>query len=133
MLTMENWKLLVVMEYFVCNKVRRRIFKGVFQKKSKAHQMFRKTNISYPLIHTCTSTYKGVRNVHFSENLACFVLLKYLFWDSPFYLVNDDLRAYIIIAVICCYLKRENYKLLKFYVNNTSYFKKRLLLKVNLH
>ena len=29
-------------------------------------------NISYPLIHI--RTYQRVRNVHFSENLACFVL-----------------------------------------------------------
>ena len=27
----------------------------------------------------------GLRNVCFSENLTCFVFLKHLFWDSPFY------------------------------------------------
>ena len=31
---------------------------------------------------------KGIRNVRFSENLACFVFLKYPFWDSPFCLIN---------------------------------------------
>ena len=41
--------------------------------KNKAHQIIRKTNISYPLIHTRTSAYQGVRNVCFSQNLACFV------------------------------------------------------------
>ena len=32
--------------------------------------MFRKTNISYPLIRTPTCAYQGVRNVSFSENFA---------------------------------------------------------------
>ena len=32
----------------------------------------------------------GVRNDRFSENLACFVFLKHLFWDSPFCLITDD-------------------------------------------
>ena len=45
-------------------------------KKDKACQIFRKTNISYPLIRTCA--YQGVRNVRFSENLACFV-----FFETP--------------------------------------------------
>ena len=38
------------------------------------------------------------RNVHFSENLACFVFLKYPFWDSPFCLITDEkiLRFYNI-------------------------------------
>ena len=35
--------------------------------------------------------YQGVRNVLFSENLACFVFLKHSFWDSPFYLITNDL------------------------------------------
>ena len=33
-------------------------------------EIFRKTNISYPLIRTRTWAYQGVRNVSFSENLA---------------------------------------------------------------
>ena len=32
------------------------------------HKIFRKTNISYPLIRTRTCAYQGVRNVSFSEN-----------------------------------------------------------------
>ena len=36
-----------------------------------AHEIFRKTNISNPLIHTRTCTYQGVENVSFSENFAC--------------------------------------------------------------
>ena len=33
-------------------------------------KIFRKTNISYPLIHTRACAYQGVRNVSFSENFA---------------------------------------------------------------
>ena len=33
-------------------------------------QNFRKTNISYPLISTCTCAYQWVRNVSFLENSA---------------------------------------------------------------
>ena len=35
-----------------------------------ARKIFRKTNISNPLIRTRTRTYQGVRNVSFSENFA---------------------------------------------------------------
>ena len=34
--------------------------------------------------------YQGVRNVHFSEILACFVFLLPPFWDSPFCLITDE-------------------------------------------
>ena len=37
------------------------------------------------------SVYQGVRNSRFSKNLACFVFLKHLFWDSPFWLITNDL------------------------------------------
>ena len=59
----------------VGNKAKERISKRVFQEK-KARQIFRKTNISYPLIR---SKYQGVRNVRFSESLACFVFLTHPF------------------------------------------------------
>ena len=39
-----------------------------------------------------TCAYQGVKNVRFSENLACFVFLLPPFWDSPFYHITDDLR-----------------------------------------
>ena len=55
-----------------------RISKRLFQ-ENKARQIFRKTNISYPLIRTRTCAYQGVRNVRFSENLMCFVFLKHPF------------------------------------------------------
>ena len=38
----------------------------------------------------CARTYQGVRNVRFSENLACFVFLKHPFWDSPFCLITEE-------------------------------------------
>ena len=60
------------------NKAKGRISKQVFQEK-KARQIFRKTNILYPLIRTRTCAYQGVQNVRFSENLACFLLLKHPF------------------------------------------------------
>ena len=44
-------------------------------KKTKHANFFRKTNISYPLTRIRTCAYQGVRNVSFSENLACFVFL----------------------------------------------------------
>ena len=47
-----------------------RISKRVFQ-ENKARQIFRKTNIFYPLICTRTCAYQGVKNVCFLKNLAC--------------------------------------------------------------
>ena len=69
----------------VGNKAKRGISKRVFQ-ESKAHQNFRKTNISYPLIRTRTSAYQEVKNVCFSEILACFAFLKHpRFAFLPYY------------------------------------------------
>ena len=42
----------------------------------------------------CAYIYQGVRNVRFSENLACFVFLKHPFWDSPYCLITDVLAAF---------------------------------------
>ena len=52
--------------------------------ENKARQIFRKTNISYPLVRTRTCAYQGVRNVHYSEILTCFVFLKHRFEIRPF-------------------------------------------------
>ena len=38
-----------------------------------------------------TCAYQGVRNLCFSEKLACFVFLKHPFWDSPFCLITHDM------------------------------------------
>ena len=71
--------------------VKGRISKRMFQ-ENKVCQIFRKMKISYyPLIRTCTRAYQRVRNVRFSENLACFVFLKHPFWDLPFCFITDEL------------------------------------------
>ena len=44
--------------------------------RKQSTQNFPKMNISYPLICMRTCAYKGVRNVRFSENLACFAVLQ---------------------------------------------------------
>ena len=69
----------------------------MFQEE-KARQIFRKTNISYPLICTRTCAYQGVRNVRFLENLACFVFLKHPFWDPPFCLITDEIPSPVLIV-----------------------------------
>ena len=47
-----------------------------------------------------TCAYQGVRNVCFSDNLACFVFLKHSFWDSPFCLITDN-KATCFLYVTC--------------------------------
>ena len=74
--------------------------KTVFQ-ENKAVQIFRKTNIFYPLIHKRTCAYQGVRNVCFWENLASFVFLKHPFWDSPFCLFTNVLTLFYFFAILC--------------------------------
>ena len=79
----------------VGNKAKAWISKRVLQ-ENKARQVFRKTDISYPLIRSCTCAYQGVRNVRFSENLTCFAFLKQPFWDSLFCLItakSEDLAT----------------------------------------
>ena len=56
------------------DKAKGRISKHVLQ-ENKARHILQKTNISYPLIGTCTYVYQGVRNNCFSENLLCFEFL----------------------------------------------------------
>ena len=60
---------------YVGNKAKGQILKRVFQ-ENKVRQIIRKTNISYPLIRTRTCACQGLRNVRFSEKLACFVFFK---------------------------------------------------------
>ena len=76
---------------FVGNKARR-ISKQVFP-ENKAHQIFRKTIISYPLMRKRTCTYQGVRNVHFSENLA-FCFLETPVEICPFVLLTMNYAIY---------------------------------------
>ena len=44
------------------------------------------------LYRTCT--FQGVRNVRFSQNLACFIFFKHSFWDSHFCLITEDLMNF---------------------------------------
>ena len=50
---------------------------------------FRNVTINTIMIVVGTCVYQGVRNVRFSENLACFVFLKHPFWNSLFCLITD--------------------------------------------
>ena len=45
---------------------------------------------SFPKNEHFLPPYQGVRNARFSENLACFVILKHPCWDSSFWLISDD-------------------------------------------
>ena len=83
---------LIFASIFVGNKPDRWISKWVFQ-ENKVRQIFQKTNLSYPLIRTHACAYQGVRNIRFSENLACFVFLKHPFWDSSFCLITDEINV----------------------------------------
>ena len=56
-------------------------------KKTKHVKLSKRRTFLTLLIRTRTCAYQGVRNVRFSEILACFVFLKHLFWDSPFALL----------------------------------------------
>ena len=60
-------------------------------KNTKHAKFSEKRTFFYPLARTRTCVYQGVKNVHFSGNLACFVFLKHPFWDSPFCLITDDI------------------------------------------
>ena len=73
--------------------------------KNKAHLVFRKMKISYPLIRTRTRAYHEVRNVHFSANFACFVFVKDPFGDSPFYLITNEMIDLLTIAEL--YMKNS--------------------------
>lgn len=42
--------------------------------------------------------------------------------------VLQYIRLYFIMAVVYCYLEKENYKVLKFHMNNFSYFETRATL-----
>ena len=69
---------------------------GCFNKKKKhakfsGNRTFLTPWYAHVRVHTCV--YQRVRNVRFSENLACFVFLKQPFWDSPFCLITGKLKV----------------------------------------
>ena len=70
-----------------------------FFKKTK-HAKFLKTSVCV-CVCVCVCMYQGVRNVCFSENLACFVVLKHPFWHSPFWFISVD----IILSHECFFQK----------------------------
>ena len=68
--------------------------------ENKARRIFRKTSVSYPLIHARTCAYQGIRNVRFSENMTCFVFLKHQFWDLRFCLIIDDQSCILLLLAL---------------------------------
>ena len=64
-----------------------------------------KTGVSRKQSTPNSCAYQGVRNVRFSENLACFIFLKHPFGDSTFSLITDELLG----------LFRQNDKIKWFY------------------
>ena len=47
-----------------------------------------------------TCEYQQLRNVCFSENLACFVFVKHPFWDSPFCLITEEMESFQPLIII---------------------------------
>ena len=93
---------------------------GCFE-KTKHAQIFRKTNIYYPLIRTSTQAYQGVKNVRFSENLMCLVFLKHSFCDSHFCLITDDFKvAWKKWRKFFWYIENQN-KVVKVFVKNQCF------------
>ena len=52
-----------------------------------------KGRLSKRVLISTPCAYQGVKNVHFSENLACFLFLKHPFWDLPFCLINYEIDS----------------------------------------
>ena len=82
MLNIENLKFQIV-----GNIAKGRISKRVFE-ENRARQIFRKKNISYPLIRTHTCAYRGIKNVRFfgKFGVLCFLetsILRFALW--PYY------------------------------------------------
>ena len=69
--------------YFAGNKAKGRISKRVLL-ENKIRQIFRKTNISYPLIRTPTCAYQGVKNVCFWKICCALFSCNTRFEISPF-------------------------------------------------
>ena len=88
------------------NKVyllRRKLDLKVFTSHCNIHlvhtNIFRKTNISYPLIGTCTYAYQGVRNISFSETFA-YVINKWSLCFASKILERPCSRLHDIFSVI---------------------------------
>ena len=92
-----TWKWEHSDEKFVGNKAKRQISKRVFQRKQSTTNFPKSKHFLPPDTHTYVCVSGGGRgggkNVRFSENLARFVFLKHLFWDSPFCLITDEFQT----------------------------------------
>ena len=73
------------------------------------------------------SSYQGVKNLHFSQNLTCFVFLNHPFWDSLFCLITDMLVNFVNTAL---YVKTEY---LKHCTNRINRLLKASIVTTNLH
>ena len=75
-ITTQSRLMLEMISCFVSNKAKSRISKRVLQ-KNKEPQIFRKTNISYPLIRTRTCPYQGGEKCSFffgKFGVLCFLI-----------------------------------------------------------
>ena len=86
--------------YFVGNKAKEWISKQVLQ-ENQARQIFRKTNISDTLIRTRTRVCQGVRNVRFSENLACLICRNTSFEIRHFALLPTTWTTSETVSINC--------------------------------
>ena len=80
-------KLTKINQHFVGNKAKGRISKRVFH-ENKAHQIFQKMNISYPLIRARTCDHQGGKKCYFFRtfDVLCFLETPALrFTLSPYY------------------------------------------------
>ena len=72
------------------NDKRANLKTGVSRKQSTSN-FAKSESFLPPDTYVCVS---GVRNVRFSENLACFVFLKHPFWDSLFCLITVEVSLF---------------------------------------
>ena len=98
--------------YFVRNKQKGESQNGCFKKTKRAKFSEKQTFLTPspsptpPLIRT--STYKGLRNVRFLENLTCFAFPLPPFWDLSFYLATDDFTvSFVYSAIDVIFLSKE--------------------------
>ena len=84
-------------------------------KKAKRAKFSKKNKHFYPLIRKRVCAYQRVRNVRFSENLACFAFLLPPFWDSPFCLITDELEMYKVSLCASWFFVRMTHFLFKYF------------------
>ena len=84
----------------VGDKAKGRNLETEVNKQNKTRQIFRKTNISYPLIHTRMCTYQRVRNVRFSEIWCALFSCHLLFQTFTFALSPTNYGLSAVITII---------------------------------